>query len=47
MPQVLSKFVKKGVDYIKSKEWVEPLGKTLTVTGEIVSFIGEFVPGVR
>ena len=39
MPQVLSKFIKDGVDYVKSREWVEPLGKTLTGTGEIFNLL--------
>ena len=47
MPQVLSKFIKKGVDYIKSGDWKEPLGETLTMTGEIFDFLGNFFPGAR
>ena len=47
MPQVLSKFIRDGVDFVKSGEWKEPLGKTLTVTGEILDFLGNFFPGAR
>ena len=47
MPQVLSKFIRKGVDYVKSGDWKESLGETLTVTGEIFDFLGNFIPGAR
>ena len=47
MPQVLSKFIRDGVDFVKSGDWKKPLGKTLTVSGEILDFLGNLFPGAR
>ena len=47
MPQVLSKFIKNGVDFIRSKQWKESLGQTLQVTGKVVKYLENFCPGAR
>jgi len=44
MTKILSKFVQKSVDFVKSGVWIEPLGKTLEVTAAILELIGHFVP---
>ena len=44
------KSVKKSADEslerVRGKKWAEPLGKTLGVTGKIVTAVGKAVPGV-
>ena len=36
--------VKGGLEKVRAKEWAAPLGKALGTSGDILSFVGEFVP---
>ena len=41
----IQKSVNKSLEKVQKKEWAEPLGKTLNVTGKIISECGNFIPG--
>ena len=37
--------VEEGLEKVRAKPWATPLGKALETSGEILSFVGDFVPG--
>ena len=43
----MMKFVEEGLKKVRSKEWAEPLGKALRLTGKIVESCAAFGPGAN